>query len=78
MRGLPRRRPWRRCPPPPLPYGVVWSASQQSSTRQHNKGLISETIGAFRSGRRVAPTRAAADTATARRSGWTRGRPDRR
>ena len=40
------------CQPPP--YGVLWCASQESSTRQHNKSLISGTIGAFRSGRRVA------------------------
>ena len=36
------------------PYGVLWCASQESSTRQHNKSLIGGTIGAFRSGRRVA------------------------
>ena len=41
-------------PPPPPRSGVVWCASQQSSTRQHNKGLISGTIGAIQYGRRVA------------------------
>ena len=39
---------------PRPPSGVVWCASQQSGTRQHNKSLISGTTGAFRSGRRVA------------------------
>ena len=36
------------CLPLISPYGVLWCASQQSSTRQHNKSLISGTIGAFR------------------------------
>ena len=35
------------CIPPP--YGVLWCASQQSSTRQHKKSLISGTIRTFQS-----------------------------
>ena len=46
--------------PPPPPCGVLWSASQQSSTRQHNKNLISGTRGCF--GQKITDTQTKIDT----------------